>query len=137
MTTPVRVFGSQAQVDSVSPRVEVPRKRPLDHLGLMPAGAVIGIDQGGGVVGVAHPLLQGPHRHTGCRCARAERVPEVMEAVRPIQPGGFQRNVHPAADVGLGQNPASYGMREGAVRSTLGDEATIQTLVAWPAHREA
>ena len=52
----------------------------LDELGLTFGRLVVGVDQGGLEVAVAHPLLQRPQRHPGRRHPRAEGVPQIVEA---------------------------------------------------------
>lgn len=49
-------------------------KRPINHLNLPLIRRIVGVPLGRGDIAVAHPLLKGPHRHTGGGHRRPERV---------------------------------------------------------------
>lgn len=66
-----------------------PRERPGNHVGLVRAGAVVRVDQRRGVISVPHPLLQGANRHPSRRSARAEGVPQIVEAWDASSPAAF------------------------------------------------
>ena len=82
----VRVFpiiGRRRKSSASSPRWA---EGALDHRVLLGARGVVGVDQRRLEVAVAHPLLDGAHRHPGGGHLGAEGVAQVVEADRP-QPG--------------------------------------------------
>ena len=64
-------------------------ERSVDEIDLVRAGRVVGVDQRGPQVAVAHPFLQGAHRH-----ARGDRLP--TGARRPAD-GGYWLGRSPSA----------------------------------------
>src|SRR5581483_3357288 len=75
-------------------------------------GCVVGVDHGRALVGVAHPLLDGPERRTGGGHPRSEGVPQVVEPRRPQtgtctrfhEPFPKPRGVVDGADLGVAEH---------------------------------
>jgi len=61
---------------------------------------------------VAHPLLQGPHRHARSGHGRAERVAQVVEAVRLIELGCLGRSSVATHESATRQHGARGGLSE-------------------------
>src|SRR5215203_5693631 len=86
-------------------------ERHRDQLGLAGARRVVGVPLRRRDVPVAHPLLQRPHRHAGGGARGAERVPQVVNAVRDVEPRRGERLAVTAVVRRLAERPASVRVR--------------------------
>jgi hypothetical protein len=66
-------------------------ERGRDHRGLVRTRRVVGVTLRGRDVAVPHPFLEGAHRHAGRGHRGTERVAQVMEAVRGVEPRSLER----------------------------------------------
>src|ERR1039458_8055005 len=94
-------------------------------------------------VAVAHPFLQGAHRHARRRHRRAERVAQIMKAMMLVQAGSLQRFAHPVQHGGLLERAAlGRGSRVGEDQLALGGSAArlvvaVQRAADLGSHRHA